>query len=214
MDGRASHSRRWQNGRVQLIGLTGGIAAGKSTVARRLAEFGAVVIDADAIAREVVEPGEPALARIRERFGDAVIADGALDRAALGAVVFGDPEARRDLESITHPAVRDRVRVRIAEAERADPDAVVVYDVPLLVEAKLPLRFDHVIVVHAAVAERRRRLVELRGLTPIEADRRIAAQATDAERLAVADIVIDAGGTLAETIEQTDAAWRRIRSTA
>src|SRR3982751_6310072 len=119
-----------------LIGLTGGIASGKSTVARRLAELGAVHVDADALAREVVEPGAPALARIAEAFGPSVIAaDGSLDRPALGAIVFSDPDARETLNGITHPAVWKRARELFAAADAADPESVVVYDVPLLAEA-------------------------------------------------------------------------------
>ncbi|WBU38615.1 dephospho-CoA kinase [Homoserinibacter sp. YIM 151385] len=195
---------------MRLIGLTGGIASGKSAVAARLREHGAIVIDADQVAREVVEPGEPALLEIQERFGDAVIdAGGRLDRPALGAIVFGDPEARRALEAITHPAIGRRTRERIARAQAADPEAIVVYDVPLLVESAPEgrLRFDHVVVVQAAVEERIRRMVELRGMRREEAERRIASQADDAARLAIADTVIDADGTLEETLARVDAAW-------
>lgn len=195
---------------MRLIGLTGGIAAGKSTVATRLAELGAVVLDADRVAREVVEPGEPALAAIAERFGAHVVVDGALDRAALGTIVFADPDARRDLERITHPAIQSRVAERIA-AHADDPDAVVVYDVPLLVEARVPHEFAAVVVAHAPAEQRIRRLVELRGVAQDEAERRVRSQATDAERLAVADVVIDTSGTIEETIAQTDALWASIQ---
>src|SRR4051812_41919791 len=120
---------------MRILGLTGGIAAGKSVVARRLAELGAVHVDADALAREVVEPGTPGLEAIWRRFGEAVISpDGTLDRAALGAIVFSDAEARADLNRITHPAVWRRSHELFAEAAAADPDAIVIYDVPLLVE--------------------------------------------------------------------------------
>jgi dephospho-CoA kinase len=122
-----------------LVALTGGIASGKSTVARRLKEHGAVIVDADQVARQVVEPGEPALA-----------ADGSLDRAALGAIVFSDPEGRQRLNAITHPAVLDRSRALFAAAGDADPDAIVVYDIPLLVEAGRIDEFDLRVVVHAA----------------------------------------------------------------
>lgn len=194
---------------MRLIGLTGGIAAGKSTVAARLAEHGAVVIDADRVAREVVEPGEPALASIAARFGDGVVVDGALDRAALGAIVFADPDARRDLERITHPAIQARVAERIA-AHADDPDAVVVYDVPLLVEARVPHAFDAVVVAHAPAEQRIARLVELRGVAREEAERRVGSQASDDERLAVATMVVDTSGTMDETIAQVDALWRAI----
>lgn len=196
-----------------LVALTGGIASGKSTVARRLAEHGAVVVDADQVAREVVEPGEPALRRIAEEFGPEMIADdGTLDRAALGAVVFSDPEARQRLNAITHPAVLARSRARFAEAAAADPHAIVVYDIPLLVEAGRTDEFDLVVVVHAAAETRVSRMVELRGMTRDEALHRLRSQATDTERLAIADVVIDADGTLAETLAQTDALWENLRA--
>jgi len=196
---------------MRRIGLTGGIAAGKTVVADRLAELGAVRIDADRLAREVVEPGTPALAEIARRFGpDVIAADGSLDRPALGAVVFRDPDARRDLEAITHPAVRALSARRMAEAEERDPDAVVVYDIPLLVESGRVDEFDRIVVVHAPREERIRRLVELRGMPAEEAERRIASQATDAERLAVADDVVDSGVSLASTLAQTDRLWANL----
>ncbi|MBP2458468.1 dephospho-CoA kinase [Clavibacter michiganensis] len=196
---------------MQLIGLTGGIAAGKTVVADRLAELGAVRIDADRLAREVVEPGTPALAEIARRFGPGVIAaDGSLDRLALGAVVFQDPDARRDLEAITHPAVRALSAARMAAAGEADADAVVVYDIPLLVESGRVDEFDRIVVVHAPREERIRRLVELRGMSPEEAERRIASQAADEDRLAVADVVIDSGVSLASTLAQTDRLWANL----
>ncbi|MBM7388232.1 dephospho-CoA kinase [Clavibacter michiganensis] len=196
---------------MQLIGLTGGIAAGKTVVADRLAELGAVRIDADRLAREVVEPGTPALAEIARRFGPGVIApDGSLDRPALGAVVFQDPDARRDLEAITHPAVRALSAARMAAAGEADADAVVVYDIPLLVESGRVDEFDRIVVVHAPREERIRRLVELRGMSPEEAERRIASQAADEDRLAVADVVVDSGVSLASTLAQTDRLWANL----
>lgn len=199
-----------------LVALTGGIASGKSTVARRLEELGAVVVDADRIAREVVEPGTPALARIEERFGHGVIAaDGSLDRAALGAIVFGDDDARRALNAITHPAVGDRSRALFAAAQAADPDAVVVYDVPLLVDERGDGRvdeFDRVIVVAADEETRIRRLVELRGMDEAEARRRIGSQAPESARLAIADDVIDSNGSLEETLAQVDALWPTLRA--
>lgn len=196
---------------VYLIGLTGGIASGKSTIADRLAEHGAVRIDADQLARVVVEPGTDALARVRSAFGDDVIApDGTLDRAALGTLVFGHPEQLATLNAIVHPAVRALTRRLIAEAEAANPNAVVVYDVPLLVEAAVDHPFDLVVVAHAAEATRLRRLVELRGLSQADAVRRLGSQAADAERLAIADVVIDTDGELGRTIEQADALWERV----
>lgn len=198
---------------MQLIAVTGGIASGKSTIARRLAEHGAVVVDADAVAREVVEPGQPALAAIRSRFGDGVIRlDGTLDRPALGAIVFADDAARLDLNAITHEAIWHRTRQRFAEAAAADPDAIVVFDVPLLVEggATRDPAFDLIVVANAPAEVRRQRLIDERGMDPAEADRRIASQAGDAERLAVADVVIDTAGTLEQTIEGADELWHRL----
>lgn len=200
---------------VTFIALTGGIAAGKTTIARRFAELGAVVLDADAQARDVVIPGAPALEQIRKRFGDAMIsADGSLDRAALGTIVFSDAQARKDLEAITHPAIREQVFARVASARRADPEAIIIYDVPLLVEAARPVRFDAVIVAHAPRKVRRQRLIDLRGLTPEEADQRLAAQATDEERLAVATHVIPTDVPLEDTLAAVDLLWDELRGTA
>jgi dephospho-CoA kinase len=171
------------------IGLTGGIASGKSTVAAILADLGAVIIDSDQLAREVVEPGTDGLERIRDRFGDAVIgSDGRLDRPALGRIVFGDATARSDLEAIIHPAVRRRA----AELEAAaDPDAVVVQMIPLLVETGQAGRFDAVIVVDVPPDVQRERLIARNRLSAAEADARIAAQAGRDARLAAATLVID-----------------------
>jgi dephospho-CoA kinase len=169
------------------IGLTGGIASGKSTVAEILAELGAVIIDSDQLAREVVEPGTDALAQIEQRFGPSVITDGRLDRPALGKIVFADAAARADLEAIIHPAVRRRA----AELEAAaGPDAVVVQMIPLLVETNQSGAFDAVVVVDASPEVQRQRLRERDGLAAEEAEARIAAQATREQRLAVADVVI------------------------
>jgi dephospho-CoA kinase len=198
---------------VQLIGLTGGIASGKSTIARRLAVHGAVVVDADKIAREVVKPGTPALAEIAEAFGGGVIrADGSLDRPALGAIVFADQDARLRLNGITHPAVLRASTARFEQAAAEDPDVIVVYDIPLLVESANDYPFDLVVVAHAPADTRIDRLVRLRGMDPAEAERRIRSQASDDERLAVADVVIDTGGSLEHTLEQTDALWERLTS--
>ena len=172
----------------QRIGLTGGIASGKSTVAEILAELGAVIIDSDLLAREVVEPGTEGLARINERFGPDVLTDGRLDRPALGKIVFAEPAARADLEAIIHPAVRRRA----AELENAAaPDAVVVQVIPLLVETGQADSFDLVIVVDVPPELQRTRLMDRNQLTGAEAEARIAAQAGRQERLAAADIVID-----------------------
>lgn len=197
---------------MPLIALTGGIAAGKSTVAQRLAEHGAVIVDADRIVREVQQPGTPVTAAISAAFGDSVLhPDGSLDRAALGSVVFHDPGALARLNAIVHPAVRAESQRRFDAAFHADPDAVVVYDVPLLVEARVDDPWDRIVVAHAPAGIRAERLVALRGLSPAEAAGRIASQVSDEERLAVADEVIDTTGTMADTLAQVDALWERLR---
>lgn len=193
------------------IGLTGGIGSGKSTVARRLAELGAVVIDSDVLARAVVAPGTPGLARVVERFGPALLdADGALDRAALGERVFADPAARADLEAIIHPAVRERAATLSAVARAADPDVVVVQDIPLLVEKGLSGSFDVVLVVGASEDTRLERLVRDRGMDPDQARARIAAQADDAQRRAVADVWLENEGTPEELLGRVDRAWEQL----
>jgi dephospho-CoA kinase len=188
-----------------LIGLTGGIGSGKSAVATRLAELGAIVIDADAIAREVVEPGTDGLVQVVAEFGpDVLTATGELDRAALGRLVFADPQRRQALERIIHP----RVRTRSAEIVSTAPDdAVVVNDIPLLVETGQAKNFPLVIVVLAAEDVRVARLVRDRGMTEDDARARIAAQATDEQRREVADIVIVNDGTLEDLRVAVDAAW-------
>ncbi|MDT0276955.1 dephospho-CoA kinase [Blastococcus goldschmidtiae] len=187
------------------IGLTGGIGSGKSTVAGLLAERGAVVVDADRIAREVVEPGTPGLAAIVDAFGESVLAaDGSLDRPALASVVFTDPAARARLDAIVHPLVRERSVQLIAAAS---PDAVLVNDVPLLVETGQAGTYDLVLVVQADLETRLARLVE-RGTSREDAHARIAAQATDEERRAAADVVLDNSGTLEQLAEQVDRFWQ------
>jgi dephospho-CoA kinase len=189
---------------VLRIGLTGGIGSGKSTVSALLAARGAVIVDADRIAREVVEPGTPGLARVAETFGEQVLAaDGSLDRAALAAVVFADPEARRQLDGIVHPLVRARASDLAAAAP---PDAVVVNDVPLLVETGQASSYDLVLVVEADPETRVSRLVR-RGLTAEDARARMEAQASDGQRRAVADVVLDNSGTPEELAEQVDRFW-------
>ncbi|MBG6106299.1 dephospho-CoA kinase [Micromonospora vinacea] len=189
------------------VGLTGGIGSGKSAVAARLVERGAVLIDADRVAREVVAPGTDGLAEIVAAFSDAVVdADGALDRAALGAVVFADESARRRLEAITHP----RVRARTAElAAAAAPDAIVVNDVPLLVEVGLAPTYHLVVVVQTAVSTRLERLARDRGMGRAEAERRIAAQADDARRRAAADVVLTNDGSLTALHDAVDLLWKQ-----
>jgi dephospho-CoA kinase len=193
---------------VYLVAVTGGIGSGKSTVTARFAERGCPVIDADRVAREVVEPGEPALAELAERFGDDMIrSDGSLDRAALASIVFVDDEARADLERITHPRVAARMAERIAELNAepgSRPHWVVVVDHPLLVETTQAGRFDAVVVVLAPVAVRLQRLADERGMDPEDVRARMAAQATDAERRAVATHVVDNSGDLASLLAQVD----------
>ncbi|MDG9725476.1 MULTISPECIES: dephospho-CoA kinase [unclassified Streptomyces] len=171
------------------VGLTGGIGAGKSEVARLFVEYGAVLIDADRIAREVVAPGTPGLAAVVEAFGEDVLTgDGSLDRPKLGSIVFADPEKLAALNSIVHPLVGARSR---ALEEAADDDAVVVHDVPLLTENGLAPLYDVVVVVDADPATQLDRLVRLRGMTEPDARARMAAQATREQRREIADVVID-----------------------
>ena len=196
---------------MYLIGLTGGIASGKSTVARRLVEHGAVHIDADDLARRVVEPGKPAFDAVVEAFGPGVVRrDGTLDRPKLGELVFNDAQARDRLNAIVHPAVRELSAKLFEKGEREDPDAVVVYDVPLLVEASVDHPFDLIVVTSAPRRTQVNRLVEERGLDPGHAEARVDAQVDDAERRAIADVVIDTDGSMAHTMSQTDALWHRI----
>jgi dephospho-CoA kinase len=176
------------------VGLTGGIASGKSSVSRMLAELGAVVIDSDALAREVVEPGTPGLAAVVDAFGPEILTeDGTLDRPAMGALVFADEEKRKVLEGILHPLIGER---SAALAATAGPDDLVVHDIPLLAEAGLADGFDAVIVVDAPVEVQVERMVRDRGWSRAEAEARIAAQASREDRLAVATYVIDNTGSL------------------
>ncbi|MFD8938308.1 dephospho-CoA kinase [Streptomyces sp. NPDC059578] len=190
------------------VGLTGGIGAGKSEVARLLVGHGAVLIDADRIAREVVEPGTPGLAAVVAAFGRDVLAeDGSLDRAALGAIVFADPDELAVLNGIVHPLVRERS----AELKATAPeDAVVVQDVPLLTENGLADLYDLVIVVDVAPQTQLDRLVRLRGMSEADARARMAAQATREQRLAVADIVIDNDVSRDELGERVAQVWEEL----
>lgn len=195
-----------------LVALTGGIAAGKSTVAAEFARLGARVIDADAVAREIVEPGMPALDEIRAAFGrDVFAADGSLDRARLGSIVFANPEHLKTLNGIVHPAVRSRVRDLLAAIQRDDPDAIVVYDVPLLIEAQVDHAWDMVVVVIASEQARVRRLMQERGIDEEQARLRIQRQTTDAQRLEAADVVIHAETSIDDTLQQAQDVWTLIQ---
>jgi dephospho-CoA kinase len=189
------------------VGLTGGIGSGKSTVARRLGELGAVVVDADRLAREVVAVGTPGLDAVVRHFGCGILgADGALDRAALGAVVFADPAARAHLEAITHPLVAARTAELVGRAPR---EAVVVHDVPLLVEKQLGAGYHLVLVVDADEDLRVERLTRERGLSEADARSRIAAQSSDEERRAAADVWLDNRGTIAQLEAAVDLLWQQ-----
>ncbi|MFD5083317.1 dephospho-CoA kinase [Kitasatospora sp. NPDC058406] len=192
------------------IGLTGGIGAGKSEVSRLLAAHGAVIVDSDVIAREVVAPGTGGLKAVAAEFGVGVLAaDGSLDRPALGAIVFADPERLAALNAIVHPLVR----ARSAELEAAaSPDAVVVHDVPLLAENGLAPLYDLVIVVDAEDGVRIDRLVRLRGMAEEEARARMAAQASRADRLAIADVVIDNSGPLTDLAPRVADVWSELKA--
>jgi dephospho-CoA kinase len=196
---------------VSAVGLTGGIGSGKSEVARRFAALGAVIVDSDVIAREVVEPGTEGLARITEEFGPQVIApDGTLDREALAAVVFGDDEARARLSAILHPMIGTRALEAVAAAEQRDPDAVVIQDIPLLVEAGLADHYPVVVVVDTPEEIQLERLTAVRGMSEADARARIASQASREQRLAAATYVIDNDGDLDALQTQVERVWTEL----
>lgn len=205
--------------RPPVIALTGGIATGKSTVARMLTELGAVVVDADAIVHELQSPGSPLLPEIAEAFGDAVLdADGALDRAALADIVFGDAEARRRLERLVHPRVGTRMQAR-AEAAARSGAPLVVLDIPVFFESRRGATggasgapFDAVVVVYAPEALQVERLMERNGFEREEAERRVRAQIPIEEKRAAADHVIDNSGSLEETERQVRDLYERLTS--
>jgi dephospho-CoA kinase len=198
---------------VIRVGLTGGIGSGKSTVAEMLVERGAVVVDGDQIARELVMPGSPALTAIVERYGQQVVhEDGTLDRAGLADIVFPDPDALADLDAIMHPRIAARAAEMLDEAARTGA-AAVVYDMPLLVEGGQADEFDLVVVVHAPVPMRLARLA-VRGIRVDDAHERMQRQATDEERAAVADILIDNSGDVDDLTAQVDRAWHLITAAA
>lgn len=194
------------------VGLTGGIGSGKSEVARRLAAYGAVVIDADKLAREVVAPGTPGLDAVTQEFGREILRpDGALDRDRLGEIVFADPAKRERLNSIVHPLVGERAQQLFADAP---DDAIVVYDVPLLVENDLAAYYDVVVVVDASADAQVQRLRRRRRMSEEQARARIAAQATREQRRAVADVVVDNNGTLDQLRVQVRELWDDLRRRA
>lgn len=198
--------------RTVMVGLTGGIGAGKSTAAKLLADRGALILDADVAAREVVAPGTDGLAAVVAEFGDAVLgSDRSLDRAALAAVIFADPDRRAALNAIVHPRVREWMAERVVAAPEG---TVVVQDIPLLVESGLGGLFELVIVVDAADDVRIARLVHDRGMTEQEASARIAAQAPREQRLAAADVVLNNDGTPEELADQVAELWNRIGAIA
>ena len=190
------------------VGLTGGIGAGKSEVSRRLAALGAVIIDADAVAREVVAPGTPGLAQVAAAFGPAVLGpDGALDRARLGELVFADAGLRAKLNAIVHPLVAERM---LQLEQDAPPGSVVVHDVPLLTENGLAGQYDVVVVVDVPEEVQLDRLARLRGMPPDQARARMDAQASRARRLAIADVVVDNSGPLADLDRQVGELWAEL----
>lgn len=192
-----------------LVGLTGGIAAGKSTVAALLERRGAAVIDADQVAREVVEPGTFGLHRIVEEFGDFLVSvDGSLNREALADLIFSDPAKRKRLEQILHPLIQSRT----SELIKLQSKPVVVYAVPLLVEAQVDYPFDLIVTVEAGELEQLRRLTSQRGLTQDQASDRIAAQTSKSQREAKADFVIDSSGPISALNPQVEKLWDLIQS--
>jgi dephospho-CoA kinase len=200
---------------VLNVGLTGGIGAGKSEVTRRFAALGAHVIDADALAREVVAPGTPGLEAVIEEFGPGVrAADGSLDREAVAAIVFNDDEARTRLNGIVHPLIGERVVELLAEYEAADPDGVLLNDVPLIAEAGVAERYEVIIVVDAPVETQLDRLVRLRGMTREAAQARIDVQASREQRLALADYVITNDGDLDALDRQVTEVWAALKTRA
>jgi dephospho-CoA kinase len=202
---------------VLRVGLTGGIGSGKSEVSRRLAERGAVLIDADVAAREVVVPGSPGLARIAVAFGQSVLrSDGSLNRERLGEIVFGDPGLRAKLNEIVHPLVREWMRAaeRAAVQAAGPPGPVIVHDVPLLAESRGREGFDVVIVVDVPPELQVERLVRLRGMAPDQARARLAAQASREQRLAVADVVIDNSGSLDDLDRRIAEVWAELERRA
>jgi dephospho-CoA kinase len=197
---------------MYLVGLTGGIAAGKSTVAARWADQGGVEIDADQLARDVVEPGSPGAAKILQEFGPEVFkADGSLDRAKLGVIVFSDSAKRAQLEAIVHPLVKAKAREVLAELPE---NSIAIYNVPLLVEASVDLPFDFVVTVEAPIKDQIERLIKIRGLSKDEAAKRVSAQASAAQRANAADVILNSNQDLEHLLKDADSLWLRIQREA
>ncbi len=196
---------------MYLIGLTGGIGSGKSFVARELARLGAHVIDADEVARDAVALGSTALLKIVEQFGpEVLLSNGELNRQQLAELVFDDQAALASLNAIVHPAVRKLAATRIAGAAE-NADSVVVYDVPLLIEAGVNHDWDLVVVTLASESTRIARLIDLRGMSREEAQKRISTQASDEQRREIADVIIDTEGTTEQTLRQVESLWRDVQ---
>jgi dephospho-CoA kinase len=197
---------------MYLVGLTGGIAAGKSTVAKRWVEQGGFEIDADQLARDVVEPGTSGAAQILEVFGSEVfLANGSLDRAKLGAIIFADSELRKALECIVHPLVKAKAQDLVAGLPE---NTIAIYNVPLLVEASVDLPFDMVVTVEAPAKEQIDRLVKHRGMSEVEAQKRVASQASPAQRANAADVILNSNQDLALLLKDADSLWLRIQREA
>jgi dephospho-CoA kinase len=197
---------------MYLVGLTGGIAAGKSTVAKRWVEQGGFEIDADQLARDVVEPGTSGAAQILAVFGPEVFqANGSLDRAKLGAIIFADSELRKALEAIVHPLVKAKAKELVAGLPE---NTIAIYNVPLLVEASVDLPFDMVVTVEAPAKEQIDRLVKHRGMSEAEAQKRVASQASPAQRANAADVILNSNQDLALLLKDADSLWLRIQREA
>lgn len=197
---------------MYLVGLTGGIAAGKTSVAKRWVELGGLEIDADVLARKALDAGTPGLAKVLEQFGsDLLLADGNLDRQKLAEVVFNAPEKRKKLEEIVHPIVRELAAQALADAPAG---SILIYTVPLLVEASVDLPFDFVVTVEAPVDKQVERMVKTRGMTAQQASARIAAQASAAERANSADVILNSNKSLGRLLDDAEALWNEIERKA
>jgi dephospho-CoA kinase len=197
---------------VYLVGLTGGIAAGKTSVAKRWVELGGLEIDADVLARKALDAGTPGLAKVLEQFGsDLLLADGNLDRQKLAEVVFNAPEKRKKLEEIVHPIVRELAAQALADAPAG---SILIYTVPLLVEASVDLPFDFVVTVEAPLDKQVERMVKTRGMTAQQASARIAAQASAAERANRADLILNSNQSLGRLLDDAEALWNEIERKA